>query len=104
MIAYDNQDEFVAFCMNFLRTFRSVYISNEGNEIENYVSEMENRLSNIIVPGIASEIRSKKISDTRGRRTVVRNMEREAQEFLNLYESLLQENGLADEPEQPIGQ
>jgi hypothetical protein len=104
MIAYNNQDEFVAFTMNFLRTFRSVYVSNEGNEIANYVSELENRLSNVIVPGIAKDIRSRKISDTRGRRTVVRNMEREAQEFLNLYDALLQENGLADEPEQPIGQ
>jgi MFS family permease len=104
MIAYNNQDEFVAFGMNFLRTFRSVYVSNEGNETANYVSELENRLSNVIVPGIANDIRSRKISDTRGRRTVVRNMNREAQEFLNLYNALLQENGLADESEEPGGQ
>ena len=104
MIAYENQDEFIAFGMNFLRTFRSVYVSNEDNEIANYASKLENRLTNKIVPGIANEIRSRKINDTRGRRTVVRNMNREAQEFLNLYTALLQENGLADEPQAAGGQ
>ncbi|PHR48723.1 MAG: hypothetical protein COA32_04435 [Fluviicola sp.] len=104
MIAYDNQDEFIAFGMNFLRTFRSVYVSNEDNEIANYASNLENRLTNQIVPGIANEIQSRKISDTRGSRTVVRNMNREAQEFRNLYTALLQETGLADEPQATGGQ
>jgi MFS family permease len=104
MIAYENQDEFVAFGMNFLRTYRSIRISNKGNEIANYAIELENRLSNEIVPRIVNEIRSIKISDTRGRRTVVRNMNREAQEFQNLYTSLLQENGITDETEISGGQ
>ncbi|MEX2483013.1 MAG: DUF2723 domain-containing protein [Brumimicrobium sp.] len=97
MIAYNNQNDFIAFGMNFLRTFRSVYVENEDNEIGEYALQLENRLSNEVVPNIAAELRSREINDTRGGRTKVRSMEREAREFENLYNSLLQENGLADE-------
>ncbi len=97
MIAYDNQDHFIAFSMNFLRTYRTVYLNNPEDPIGDYVNGLESRLTNQVVPSIAKELRSREINDSRGRRTVTRKMNKEADEFISLYAALLQENGLAED-------
>jgi hypothetical protein len=97
MIAYTNKKDFISFGMNFLRTFRVVYLNNPEAPIGDFANGLERRMTQQIVPGIAEALSSKEITDTRGRRTITRTMEQEAKEFSDLYMSLLQENGLAEE-------
>tara|TARA_B100000508_G_scaffold137355_1_gene131515 strand:- start:8647 stop:12657 length:4011 start_codon:yes stop_codon:yes gene_type:complete len=105
MIAYKNEEAFIAFGMNFLRTYREVYLNNPESALGDYVNSLERRLSEQVVPGIAKELSQREVSDTRGRRTVVRKMREEAQEFTDLYMALLQENGLAEEaPADPMNE
>ncbi len=97
MVAYTNQKDFIAFGMNFLRTFRSVYVANQDSALGDYAYGMENRLSQQIVPGIVEEISRKEVTESGRNRTKVRTMQQEAQEFANLYQALLEETGLASE-------
>lgn len=101
MVAYRNQEDFIAFGMNFLRTYRAVMVANPESPLADHLDGLEKRLSNTIVPGIANELSSRTTVETRGSRTVTRKMREEAKEFTDLYMALLQENGLADE--QPQG-
>ncbi|MDX1652263.1 MAG: DUF2723 domain-containing protein [Brumimicrobium sp.] len=106
MIAYNNQEDFIAFAMNFLRTadiIRRVH-SDGSNEAFRYTSELLDRLNNRVVPGIVSEIASREIADVRSVRTKVRSMQKEAEEFASLYDALLRENRFSDEPEQAEGE
>lgn len=95
---YYNQEDFIAFSMNFLRVFAEVYSSNdEENAIVERVIQMEDRLTNRIVPAIVEGLRLEEISDVKNNRTIKRRMDREAEEFYSLYQALLMENGLRKE-------
>ena len=96
MIAYSNQEDFIALCMNFLRMFREVYSTNDGNEMEARVVSMEDQLTKEIVPRIVEGLRLIETTETRNKRKVTRRMEREAQAFLELYQALLVENGFME--------
>lgn len=103
MITYNNQDDFIAFAMNFLRTYRVIYLNNPDDPIGDYVNGLENRLTNEVVGSIVKGLQSREIEDSRGRRTITRKMNQEAEEISSLYMSLLQENGLAEEsPSSPL--
>ena len=98
IFAHRNDNDFIAFAMNFLRVFREVYTSNdEESDISNRVIEMENRLTKEIVPKIVTGLRNTSTSDVKNNKSYTRKMEREAEEFLELYQALLVENGLMEE-------
>lgn len=98
-VALDNKQDFIAFVMNFLRTYREVYLANPDSAIGEYANGLERRLSNEVVTSIAKEIAEQEIEETKGSRTIKRKMREEAQEFTDLYMALLQENGLAEPAE-----
>lgn len=93
-IVYKNENDFIAFCMNFMRMFREVYTANEQQGLGEKVLYMENRLSNVIVPKIEAALRNKEITETKNNVSTKRKMNKEADEFVALYEALLEENGL----------
>jgi hypothetical protein len=97
ILTYRNDDDFIAFCMNFMRVYGEVVTSNDKSPLVDRVVTMERRLSETIVPNIVKGLRQETIKERKGSRTVTRKMEREATEFLQLYESLLIENGLMDD-------
>lgn len=90
-IAKNNDEDFMALCMNFFRVARSVYNYSKNNALKDRVENMEQQLSRSIVPSIAEGISQLETSDIKNRKPIVRKMEREAQEFLELYTALLEE-------------
>lgn len=94
-IVYKNENDFISFCMNFMRMFREVYSANEQEGLGEKVLYMEERLSNVIVPKIAAALKEIEISERRNNVGRKRKMQKEADEFLALYESLLEENGIS---------
>ena len=97
-IAYSNEEDFIAFGMNFFRVFREVHSNNpDDHPLKQRVIAMEDRLTQITVPTIVEGLRSLETSTTRNNRTVNRNMEREALEFLELYQAILVKNGLMED-------
>lgn len=96
--AYDNQEDFISMCMNFFRVFRDAYTENaEDHTMAVKAAEMEDRLTKEIVPYIMEGLRVIEVKETKGGRTRTRNMTREAQEFYELYQAILVENGLMEE-------
>lgn len=98
-LVYKNQEDFIAFCMNFMSVYRDVLSSSTEGPLADRVVAMEQRLSDRIVPQIAQAISNETIAEVKSNRTVTRKMEREAQEFLALFEALLMENGLMEATE-----
>jgi hypothetical protein len=95
--AYNNQEDFISMTMNFMRVFRDAYTENdEGHPMAERASEMEDRLTRSIVPYITEGINAIEISETVGGRTRDRKMDREAQEFFELYQALMVHNGLME--------
>jgi hypothetical protein len=95
MRAYNNQEDFISMCMNFFRVYRDVYSENsDGHPLAKRADDMEERLSNILVPTIYDGLRTLKTTETKGGRTRERTMDREAQEILELYQALLVQNGI----------
>ncbi len=99
LLVYKNQEDFIAFCMNFMSVYRDVLSSSTEGPLADRVVAMEQRLSNRIVPQIAQAISNETTAEIKSNRTVTRKMEREAQEFLALFEALLMENGLMEAAE-----
>lgn len=99
LFAYNNDTDFIAFCMNFLRTYREVFVANSDNELGERVEVLYNRLNEQTVPKIIEGLRDKETSDVRNNKSITRSMEQEAQEFLELYQALLVENRLMEEME-----
>ncbi|MDG0973311.1 MAG: DUF2723 domain-containing protein [Crocinitomicaceae bacterium] len=99
LLVYKNQEDFIAFCMNFMSVYRDVLSSSTEGPLADRVVAMEQRLSNRIVPQIAQAISDETTAEVKSNRTVTRKMEREAQEFLALFEALLMENGLMEAAE-----
>lgn len=97
ILIYRNDEDFIAFCMNFMRVYGEVITSNDDGPLVERVVRMERRLSETIVPRIVKALRQETIKERKGNRSITRKMEREAVEFLELYESLLIENGLMDD-------
>ena len=98
LVAYTNQQDFIAFTMNLLRTYREVVPQNENTRLGDYARGLENRLSNTVVPEIVQSISNMTTTETKSLRTVTRSMEQEGQEFAALYDALLKENGIVEEP------
>jgi hypothetical protein len=98
-LVYKNQEDFIAFCMNFMSVYRDVLSSSTEGPLADRVVAMEQRLSDRIVPQIAQAISNETTAEVKSNRTVTRKMEREAQEFLALFEALLMENGLMEATE-----
>ena len=97
-MVYYNEEDFIAFCMNFLRTFAEVYSTNEPDvAIVERVMKMEDRLTKQVVPRIVEGLRLSETTEVKNNRSVKRNMKREADDFLALYQALLVENGLMQE-------
>jgi len=97
MIVYNNDEDFIAFCMNFFRLYAEVGTANpEEHELVQKVIGMERMLSDEIIPQVVRGIQAEEVTEMKGNRKVTRNREREAAEFLDLFESILIENGLLD--------
>lgn len=96
-IAYKNQDDFIALCMNFFRVYRDVSMKSANNELISRVQVMENLLSESVVPSIVGELQNMTTEEIKNGKIMSRKMDREAEEFLGLYKSLLIENGLMEE-------
>lgn len=94
LIAYNNQEDFIAFCMNFFRMFREVYSANDGEGLAEQVLIMNNRLTNDVVPNIVNGLSNLETNETKNGRSVKRKMNREADKFQALFDALLSENGL----------
>ena len=95
LIVYKNKDDFISFCMNFMRMYAYVVSSNEDdNVLVKNIIDLEQKLSDVIVPGIAQSIADLEITEQKGKRSVTRKMEQEAVEFMTMYNALLAENGL----------
>ena len=97
---YKNQEDFIAFCMNFMSVYRDVLSSGSEGPLADRVVAMEQRLSNRIVPQIAQAVSNERTTEIKNGRTVSRKMDRESGEFLELYQALLVENGLMEEAEE----
>lgn len=96
-ITIRNEEDFIAFCMNFMRMYREVISANgENPEISQRVMAMENSLTRRVVPGIVETLKMLETQDVRNNKKITRNMEREAESFFELYKALLQENGLLE--------
>jgi hypothetical protein len=96
--AYENQDDFISMCMNFFKVFRDAYTENEDNHpLTLKASEMEDRLTRAVVPSVIEGLKAIETKETKGGRTRTRNMTREAQEFFELYQALLVQNGLMED-------
>lgn len=93
LIAYQSKSDFIAFAMNFLRTFGIVQDVSPDSPAAELGNQIFQRLTQRVVPGIANELRGKEISESiRGGRTVTRKMTNEANAFVELYKALLSEN------------
>jgi hypothetical protein len=68
----------------------------EEHELVQKVIGMERMLSDEIIPQVVRGIQAEEVTEMKGNRKVTRNREREAAEFLDLFESILIENGLLD--------
>lgn len=100
LLVYKNQEDFIAFCMNFMSVYRDVLSSGSEGPLADRVVAMEQRLSNRIVPQIAQAVSNERTTEIKNGRTVSRKMDRESGEFLELYQALLVENGLMEEAEE----
>lgn len=105
MIAYRNKEDFIAFAMNFLRTYAVVQSTSPESSAAELGNEIFQNLSQRIVPGIANDLKGEEISESiRGGRTVTRRMTDEANDFVELYKALLTENGFSTGEEENEGQ
>ena len=96
-ITIKNDEDFMALCMNFFRVYRDVLMNSSNDALSNRVEQMNKDFSQTIVPQIVENISKMETTDVKNRKTIVRKMDREAQEFLDLFKALLVENGLMEE-------
>lgn len=94
LIAYKNQQDFISFSMNFLKTYAQVYVGSPKSEAATLGNALDQKMTRDVVGGIVEELRNKEINETiRGGNTRVRTMEKEALEFAKRYNAILTQNG-----------
>jgi hypothetical protein len=94
LIAYKNQQDFISFSMNFLKTYAQVYVGAPKSEAATLGNALDQKMTRDVVGGIVEELRNKEINETiRGGNTRVRTMEKEALEFAKRYNAILTQNG-----------
>jgi hypothetical protein len=98
LLALRNKKDFIAFTMNFLRTYAQIYRTAPKSEARMYGEQLMQRLNKKVVGKIVREVSQMKTVDTGSRgRTRERYMEKEAQEFADLYQSMLEKSGFAND-------
>lgn len=102
LIAHNNKKDFIAFSMNFLRTYANVYLSSsEGSKAVELAHQLDQKMTRDVVGRIVESLRNKEITETvAGRRTQKRKMEKEALAFVQLYNAMLTQNGFEAETQE----
>ncbi|MBW7867001.1 MAG: DUF2723 domain-containing protein [Brumimicrobium sp.] len=96
MIAYNNKKDFISLSMNFLRTYAQVFVSSPKSGAAQYGQELENKLTNEVVKGVMNDLKSRQINESVRGKVRTRSMEKEAIEFAETYNALLEENGFGE--------
>lgn len=105
LIAYHNKDYFISSTMNFLRVYAQILISAPDSKAATYAQQLDDKLTNKVVAGIVNGLKEKTTVETVGRDlTRMRSMEKEANDFAELYSAMLQETGFqTDKGKQTTG-
>ncbi|HLW40514.1 MAG TPA: hypothetical protein VKX31_08990, partial [Brumimicrobium sp.] len=97
MITIGNKQDFIAFSMNFLRTYAQVTVASPNSAAAELANILNNRFSRDVIQKVVNDLKGKTVKETSRGRTVTRTMEKEALDFVKLYNALLSENGFESE-------
>jgi len=97
MITIGNKQDFIAFSMNFLRTYAQIMVASPDGEAAELANMLNNRFSRDVIQKVVNDLKGRTVKEKSRGRTVTRTMEKEALEFVKLYNALLSENGFESE-------